>query len=314
MIPFYLSILPGEHIYSWWLRRYWLSGAPEKHTYFKEVGVKASELQTNIPLSKSCQKVCKLNARTFDNPQIAQQATEFPLWVLSIDHDRYKYFKSRIHLTQVPAKLHGVHNSGVTSNVVRWKACPNCIEEDLNIYGASYWHVKHQLHGVSVCNKHATPLLVPKKKGRTLDSLHLPHQVDDWELLLETTTPTHYLFSEFCSNLYDLASKDSERLFMLKSEFWKICGSDSKSIKPDKSLTDTLEIELEVDLGASFLSSLFSYYSSPHGCHKRKIVNALASGATSKYVDPVFWLVALFWKRKELGLEKEYANELIASF
>ena len=39
------------------------------------------------------------------------------------------------------------------------KACPKCMDEDLETQGWSYWHLSHQYPGVWVCAKHKEPLL-----------------------------------------------------------------------------------------------------------------------------------------------------------
>lgn len=41
-----------------------------------------------------------------------------------------------------------------------WRACPQCIEEDIENFGAPYWHVSHQLPTAKVCAKHAFQTLV----------------------------------------------------------------------------------------------------------------------------------------------------------
>lgn len=38
------------------------------------------------------------------------------------------------------------------------KACPQCMEEDINTQGAAYWHLDHQYPGVLVCTLHGSPL------------------------------------------------------------------------------------------------------------------------------------------------------------
>ncbi|HYN54156.1 MAG TPA: TniQ family protein [Methylotenera sp.] len=38
--------------------------------------------------------------------------------------------------------------------------CENCLFEDLNLIGHSYWRRFHQIHGVDFCSKHRTPLLM----------------------------------------------------------------------------------------------------------------------------------------------------------
>jgi hypothetical protein len=39
------------------------------------------------------------------------------------------------------------------------RLCPECLREDLDVYGVRYIHRSHQIPGVEVCSKHASPLL-----------------------------------------------------------------------------------------------------------------------------------------------------------
>lgn len=51
--------------------------------------------------------------------------------------------------------------SGTTNtkmNPIYFKFCNECIEEDINMYGETYWHRIHQAPGVFVCHKHNTIL------------------------------------------------------------------------------------------------------------------------------------------------------------
>ena len=53
------------------------------------------------------------------------------------------------------------------------KSCPLCMEENIDTYGTTYWHLEHQITGVLSCPKHkcilnsevSSPikLLLPKK-------------------------------------------------------------------------------------------------------------------------------------------------------
>ncbi len=40
-----------------------------------------------------------------------------------------------------------------------WRWCDYCIEEDINLYGITYWHRRQQLPGVFVCTRHKTALM-----------------------------------------------------------------------------------------------------------------------------------------------------------
>jgi hypothetical protein len=45
------------------------------------------------------------------------------------------------------------------SNLACRRFCPQCLREDLQKYGESYWHRSHQLPGVYTCISHRLPLL-----------------------------------------------------------------------------------------------------------------------------------------------------------
>jgi hypothetical protein len=60
------------------------------------------------------------------------------------------------------------------------KACARCINEDIEAFNTSYWHLTHQLPGIWVCPTHQEPLLVAQQKhtgvGRFL--WYLPNQTE----------------------------------------------------------------------------------------------------------------------------------------
>lgn len=39
-----------------------------------------------------------------------------------------------------------------------WRWCPWCMQRDRDTYGVAYWHRRHQLPSVVICNEHRTPL------------------------------------------------------------------------------------------------------------------------------------------------------------
>ncbi|MBU0589212.1 MAG: TniQ family protein [Gammaproteobacteria bacterium] len=45
------------------------------------------------------------------------------------------------------------------------KACAHCVEHDSATYGASSWHVEHQLFGVTICRIHHSPLMHSPSHG-----------------------------------------------------------------------------------------------------------------------------------------------------
>jgi hypothetical protein len=52
-----------------------------------------------------------------------------------------------------------------TTSSAYLRSCPVCIEEDINVFGSSYWHRIHQVPGVEVCPTHA--LFLEKSNVKT---------------------------------------------------------------------------------------------------------------------------------------------------
>lgn len=68
----------------------------------------------------------------------------------------------------------------VTFGRLRPRYCPSCVQEDLRIFGESYWHRKHNLPFVDVCCLHDLPLLqVPK----TINSFAVSRPPDESEAI-----------------------------------------------------------------------------------------------------------------------------------
>ncbi len=61
---------------------------------------------------------------------------------------------------------------GITSNRVKEGGslyyCPECVNDDLEQYGVSYWHRKHQLYGLINCPTHGEPLRGQKVTRRAI--------------------------------------------------------------------------------------------------------------------------------------------------
>lgn len=88
--------------------------------------------------------------------------------------------------------------SSITKNVSHGVAyrrvCSECIAENMQQYGESYWHRKHMLPGVLDCLQHGVPLLETtiELRGRShQSSVILPHEVHDLKKL-STTLPREF--------------------------------------------------------------------------------------------------------------------------
>lgn len=72
------------------------------------------------------------------------------------------------------------------------KACPECINDDVQRHHVAYWHIAHQLPGAMVCLHHRRSLQLVTTKVTGVDRFAwlLPSQVSDWKTPLAANTPT----------------------------------------------------------------------------------------------------------------------------
>jgi len=64
----------------------------------------------------------------------------------------------------------------LTSSTPNLRFCPECVNEDLAIFGESYWRREHQLPAVSMCQHHGHGLLVSTIAIRAQLPVPPPHQ------------------------------------------------------------------------------------------------------------------------------------------
>lgn len=107
-----------------------------------------------------------------DPNSILQFQTLFPLFA------RYLSDSQAVKLRSAMMSGHGSAFMGSLSPCYKLrffaghKFCPRCAEEDFNNYGTTYWHVEHQVPGVSACFRHQCRL-----EGLCNDDRHLDRKL-----------------------------------------------------------------------------------------------------------------------------------------
>jgi hypothetical protein len=115
----------------------------------------------------------------------------------------YASFLTRTQLQQAQASMAGEGKGlmlklGINASRIEWasraRLCCKCLEEDIRLVGAAYWHRAHQLPGVLVCPQHGTLLMVvdPGWSSRNSRQLNLPDDdgVQAHSILLDAAKET----------------------------------------------------------------------------------------------------------------------------
>jgi len=116
-----------------------------------------------------------------DPVKLLHQSTVFPTLVAFQPGDRRKAFQAEaIHGAATQAvRLSALQSTRVF--VPFRRLCSACVRADKKSYGLSYWHLSHQLPGVTLCAHHGTRLRITTlitASGRGRWSYQLPEEVD----------------------------------------------------------------------------------------------------------------------------------------
>jgi len=170
-VDLHLNVRPfdDEHIVSTLFRHHFHSGY---RTYQSSVSSITNDFRLQHPFQVNRQLYRDLYAAF--SPRISY--SEFLM-----QHTLYGYYGSFL-----PAQIDSAHsplkknseNISLVKFADEWRHCPACVEEDLQSKGCVYYHLGHQLPGMSICQKHQLLLQIHCEKcyrySRCIDKVGLP--------------------------------------------------------------------------------------------------------------------------------------------
>jgi len=203
MIVYLPAIYPDELVYSWFCRYYVHSGCLSHKMALQELYCKRSD-------NPSKEFIGNLNPKAME--QIGKM---YPLDKLVLDHTMYPQYARFVPLEQKKTALFRiVHDSCDIHHLFAvlprddgeqyLRFCPQCVKEDRETYGETYWHRKHQIRNVNICTEHRCRLMesgVPVKSEQSYTFFPAENYVHDDNPILENDTVkldfTRYLESIF---------------------------------------------------------------------------------------------------------------------
>lgn len=186
-------MMTGETLYSWCARYHRLAGNRlAVHSAKQLFGASVAGLLHDLP-SNLDDFVARTNGRFGDARSLALERTLLgffapfkPVEGISKAIDAMKsqsVARLKFLLALPPSRVTASHPL---------KACPDCIQQDIDRFGWPLWHLEHQWPSVWICRQHATWLQRSnvKVKGRLYHQWLLPDDVrdDHWLDVDETVT------------------------------------------------------------------------------------------------------------------------------
>ena len=297
MIAQQFSLLHDEHIYSWLVRQYWLSGYLSFQSFQSSVGLAERFLKPHQVLESPLSNCLGLVSGRFDNNLFKH--TSFPLWQVSLPNvvsDKYTQLRSYSHMNE--QQLFGFDTS--------WQSCSKCREEDYLELGITYWHVQHQLPSVFECQKHKTILERAEEPLRNLyNDATLPQHIKKWRPTITTPFDTLNDWQSFLLTLYKQFSERATFAMKLRAEIENKLLFLDLNMAHQKRKYSELNLLFESSIGEDLLNYLFRKTDKV----KYRKVNVLVNLFTTEHQvrgirSPIYWCAIAYWLRNELSILK----------
>lgn len=153
VIPVYRNPYPDELMYSWIHRLAKKNGLPITtfaDSYLNKFNSKIGSLEYDIRYGLLC-----LNESFFiqkDLKEMFLSMSIFPFEAMFFSVGQQTRYVNNMFRKPDPL------NAPVNTMIREIHICPQCIENDIEIFGEPYIHRAHQLSGVCTCHKHKAPL------------------------------------------------------------------------------------------------------------------------------------------------------------
>lgn len=167
---FFLPLLPDEHYFSRIARMAVLTPTKSVADFFRSW---FSVNQSVNPL-KDYQAVCNglithSKATMCEDLLCGHTSAGFYSHFLDVERRR-ELIKGKAKCDRKKLFIPGLTK---VQNANCWRACPQCIEEDIENFGTPYWHVSHQLPTAKVCTKHVFKTLIAGCNGCGWENIDL---------------------------------------------------------------------------------------------------------------------------------------------
>lgn len=300
MIGWDFSILPGEHLFSYLARYFWLSGTLKSNDFLKKLKLSELNLKPQFVYNPEVSKVIKNVMLPLLPKNTITSHIPSSAWSLIIDRAYYAKLNEKLAKGNINSNLHKADQHSINLNR-SWQACGECIKENTSTFGISYWHMQHQLPGSIFCYRHKTILRTPKLPTLFLRGLLLPHQISEWTDVVIEPEESMVDWGNFVDSVYFNLVKNPLIAHDLKNVFFDIIVKPPKISK--KYWIKKQEIIFEDKLGDKLLNLLFSNYSVTSNKSKENILASTLSttnGNSSGFKNPIYWLALLYWQKDEL--------------
>jgi len=294
MIVALFKPFPDEHLYSWLVRLYKLSGCADFLSFQKSLGFQDRFLHANTLFSETSEALIQ---RLNDREQALSEHTTSPLWQISVDSLLGGQCPPLDAFTHMNEQL-------LFSFDTSWHSCKKCREENLDRYGTSYWHVQHQLPSVFECYRHQSILERAKEPVKNLFNCQLPHDIKTWSPVIKSPSAELRLWQSFLFDTFKLSKYKSVELRNLQQKIKEILSLNEIRASKRRATCQKQNPHFIASLGEELIQFLFRDYSRPKKGSKTNILTSMFANIHKVQGErnPIYWLALTYWLKEELSL------------
>ncbi|KZN29034.1 hypothetical protein N480_09710 [Pseudoalteromonas luteoviolacea S2607] len=284
----------GEHIYSWLIRAYKLSGYAEFLYFQKKLLFQDRFLHPNKLFSKSIEALVNQHC---DRSKVLSNNTVAPLWQLSVGsllNDKDPTLDAFSHMNE--QQLFSFDTS--------WHSCKKCRQEDLTEFGVSYWHTQHQIPSAFMCYKHNTIIEKAHDPVKNLYTELLPSDIKGWVPVIKFPSEELKTWQSFVFKVFAHCIDKQKELLKIQKDIIEHLNLNQQRASKIKVICTDLIPKFEVGLGQELLEYLFRDYARYTRRGRPNILAAMFVDSTFiSGRNPVYWLALFYWLRHELKLD-----------
>lgn len=301
--PFFPTPLPNEHLYGALARYHVLSGNRDPRETRSDLAIASGPLRAQDAITHSARSAPNRVAALLgvSGCDLVCQHTLWPLFCLAmpaatIDAWQQAWENGTDIEVEPDAKL----NRQLLRHDRSWRCCLACIDEDRRRYGVAYWHVEHQIPGLSSCPHHGRVLSGQCQRcGQarlSLDDLKLPAPICrcDPKPQVDVMLWDDWLYALFlrARSSCDLSL---ERVLQVVRQVFDL--PQRIGLKQRRAVDEALT-RIEAKMGISHLARLFVSYDSAdgrfRGGRRPNLVSTTLRDPGLRIRHPLYYLVLLW--------------------
>ncbi|QFI38798.1 hypothetical protein FR932_13525 [Moritella marina ATCC 15381] len=291
------NLLPNEHLLSWLVRAYKLSGYSSFLNFQETLGFQDRFLYSNqvfTPASKGVINLVK------ERDSLVRIHTVIPIWQVSVGQILEKNDFGLGHLGHASEMTHFGFGFDIS-----WHSCKKCREYDLDKYGTTYWHSWHQLPSVLECYKHNRILEKGKKSIRNLFKATLPHQVNAWEPIRLHISKELSSWQSFVFKINEISHERPTIAASIKFQLIELLGLNIESSTIKSFICKLYSPHFESYLGPELIKHIFRNYTNLILEGRRDFLSMMFihRSQTSLVRNPVYLIALAYWQRANLNFD-----------